>query len=243
MRRFDMFGGPDMSGYDIGITIFSPDGRLFQVEYANEAIKQGTTAIGVKCPEGVVLIAEKRVSPLQIPSTAEKIFIIDKHVGATIAGLTADAAVLVDHGRVQSQISRLTYDEPIDIKALVKKICDLKQTYTHNAGVRPFGVAFLIAGVDKEPKLYMTAPSGAFTGYSAQAIGAGAQSVREKLETEYKPDLTLEQSITLALQCLKEVTDGELDPVKVDMALVTTKDKEFKVVSETDLKAYIEKAQ
>jgi len=236
-----MFGGPDMSGYDIGITIFSPDGRLFQVEYANEAIKQGTTAIGIKCSEGVVLIAEKRVSPLQIPSTAEKIFIIDKHVGATIAGLTADAGVLIDHGRVQSQISRLTYDEPIDIKALVKKICDLKQTYTHNAGVRPFGVAFLIAGVDKVPKLYMTAPSGSFTGYNAQAIGAGAQTVREKLEKEYTDKLTLDESITLALQCLKEVTDDELDPVKIDMAIVKTEDKLFTVISEAELKAYIEK--
>ena len=238
-----MFGGPDMSGYDVGITIFSPDGRLFQVEYANEAIKQGTTAIGIKCSEGVVLIAEKRVSPLQIPSTAEKIFIIDKHIGATIAGLTADAGVLIDHGRVQSQISRLTYDEPIDIKALVKKICDLKQTYTHNAGVRPFGVAFLIAGVDKKPKLYMTAPSGAFTGYNAQAIGAGAQTVREKLEKEYNDTLTLDECITLALQCLKEVTEDEIDPVKVDMAIVKTEDKLFKVISEADLKAYIEKAK
>ena len=238
-----MFGGPDMSGYDVGITIFSPDGRLFQVEYANEAIKQGTTAIGIKCSEGIVLIAEKRVSPLQVPSTAEKIFVIDKHVGATIAGLTADAGVLVDHGRVQAQISRLTYDEPIDIKALVKKICDLKQTYTHNAGVRPFGVAFLIGGVDKVPKLYMTAPSGAFTGYNAQAIGAGAQTVREKLEKDYNDELTLDECITLALQCLKEVTEDELDPVKIDMALVTAKDKLFKVVSDADLKTYIEKSK
>ncbi len=238
-----MFGGPDMSGYDIGITIFSPDGRLFQVEYANEAIKQGTTAIGIKCAEGVVLVAEKRVSPLQVPSTAEKIFIIDKHVGATIAGLTADAAVLVDHGRVQAQISRLTYDEPIDIKALVKKICDLKQTYTHNAGVRPFGVAFLIAGIDTSPRLYMTAPSGAFTGYNAQAIGSGAQTVREKLEKEYNTKLTLDQWLTLALQCLKEVTDEDLNPIKVDMAIIKTEDKLFKVVSEDELMIYIEKAK
>ncbi|NHI93417.1 MAG: archaeal proteasome endopeptidase complex subunit alpha [Candidatus Lokiarchaeota archaeon] len=238
-----MFGGPEMSGYDQAITIFSPDGRLFQVEYANEAIKQGTTAIGIKCPEGVVLLAEKRVSKLQLPETAEKIFIIDEHIGATIAGLTADASVLVDHGRVQAQISRLTYDEPMDVKALVRKICDLKQTYTHNAGVRPFGVAFLIAGVDSGPRLYMTAPSGAFTGYQAQAIGSGAQTVREKLEKEYKPDLTLDASIILGLKCLKEVTQNSLDPMTVDMAIVKTADKKFKVLNNEEIKAYIEKVQ
>ena len=236
-----MFGGPEMSGYDQAITIFSPDGRLFQVEYANEAIKQGTTALGIKCPEGVVLLAEKRVSKLQIPETAEKIFIIDQHVGATIAGLTADAGVLIDHGRVQAQIARLTYDEPMDIKALVRKICDLKQTYTHNAGVRPFGVAFLIAGVDNAPRLYMTAPSGAFTGYNAQAIGSGAQTVREKLEKDYKPDLTLERSIILGLECLKEVAQNELDPITLDMGVVKTTDKKFTVLTNKEIKAYIDK--
>ncbi|MHA1786557.1 MAG: archaeal proteasome endopeptidase complex subunit alpha [Candidatus Helarchaeota archaeon] len=237
-----MFGGPEMSGYDQAITIFSPDGRLFQVEYANEAIKQGTTAIGIKSPsEGIVLLAEKRISKLQLPETAEKIFIIDEHVGATIAGLTADAGVLVDHGRVQAQINRLTYDEPMDVKALVRKICDLKQTYTHNAGVRPFGVAFLIGGIDKEPRLYMTAPSGAFSGYYAQAIGSGAQTVREKLDKEYNKDLSLEECIVLGLKCLKEVTQDTLDSIKLDMAIVRMDDKKVKIQTNKQIKEYIEK--
>ena len=119
-------------GYDQVITSFSPEGRIFQVEYAIEAIRHGSTAIGVKSPEGVVLVVEKRIYPLQDPDSIEKIFDIDTHVGAAIAGLTADARVLIDYARVQAQINKITYDEAIPINQIIRKICDLKQFYTQH---------------------------------------------------------------------------------------------------------------
>lgn len=240
-----MFGDGESSemGYDMGITVFSPAGRLYQVEYATEAIKQGTTAIGIRTDEGVVLLAEKRVSKLQIAKTVQKIFMIDTHVGAAIAGLTADAMVLIDHARVQSQINRLSYEEPIDILMLVKRICELKQMYTHHAGVRPFGVAFLIAGIDSAgPRLYMTAPSGAFSGYYVQAIGAGTEQVMEQMQDKekgYRPDLTLDESITLGLVNLKNVITDEFNEQKVGLAIIRTEDKVLRALKTEEIKEHI----
>ncbi|MHA1377811.1 MAG: archaeal proteasome endopeptidase complex subunit alpha [Candidatus Helarchaeota archaeon] len=234
-----MFAPPGM-GYDRAITIFSPDGRLFQVEYAMEAVRKGTTAIGISVESGVVCTVEKRILALQEPESVEKIFKIDDHIGCAIAGLTADARVLVDNARVQCQINKLTYDEPIDIKSLTKKICDLKQMCTQHGGLRPFGVSLLIAGIDDTgPKLFLTDPSGAFWGYKANAIGSGAQTVQEVLEKEYKPDLTLDQAIILALKALKQVIETDIDSTKVEIALAKTETKEFARLSNEELEKYI----
>ncbi|MEM2110027.1 MAG: archaeal proteasome endopeptidase complex subunit alpha [Candidatus Odinarchaeota archaeon] len=235
-----MFAQPGM-GYDRAITIFSPDGRLFQVEYAIEAVRRGTTAIGVKTSEGVVLAVEKRVMNLQDPESVEKIFLIDQHVGAAIAGLTADARILINQARIEAQINRLTYDEIISIETLTKKICDLKQLYTQHAGVRPFGVSLLIAGADSDgPKLFMTDPSGAYWGYKAQAIGSGAQPVKDILEKEYKEDLTLDDSIKLALKALKQVIETEFSPNKLEIAVVRKDDRLFRILEVKEVKSYIE---
>lgn len=236
-----MFAPPGM-GYDRAITIFSPDGRLFQVEYAMEAVRKGTTAIGILCSEGVVCTVEKRILALQEPESVEKIFKIDNHVGCAIAGLTADARVLVDHARIQCQINKLTYDESIDIQMLTKKICDLKQLYTQHAGVRPFGVSLLIAGIDeKGPQLFLTDPSGAFWGYKANAIGSGAQTVQEELEKEYKPEMSLDEAIILALKALKQVIETELDSTKVEVAIARTETKEFERLATEELENYIKR--
>ncbi len=230
-------------GYDRAITIFSPDGRLFQVEYAIEAVRRGTTAIGICYKDGVVLVVEKRILDLQEPDSIEKIFKIDNHIGCAIAGLTADARVLIDQARIECQINLLTYDEPISVKRLTKKVCELKQKYTQYAGVRPFGVSLLIAGVDDVdgPSIYMTDPSGAYWGYYATAIGAGAQSVREILEKEYKKDLSKDEAILLTLKCLKSILDEELDPSKAEIALVDASDKTFKILPPDELKNYVDK--
>ncbi len=236
-----MFAPPGL-GYDRAITQFSPDGRLFQVEYAIEAVRRGTTAIGIRCVEGVVLAVEKRVLSLQEPETVEKLFTIDEHVGAAIAGLTADARVLIDNARIQSQINRLYYNEAINLSVLTKRICDLKQLYTQHAGVRPFGVSLLIAGIDDSPKLFMTDPSGAFWGYRAQAIGAGAQTVREELEKEYDENKSMEEIIILALKALKKVIETELDPTKAEIAVIKTDTKKFERLSYSEMDSYIKKA-
>ncbi|NVM03302.1 MAG: archaeal proteasome endopeptidase complex subunit alpha [Candidatus Helarchaeota archaeon] len=234
---------PHEATYDQAITIFSPEGRLFQVEYASEAIKQGTIAIGVQSAEGAALVAEKRLKSLQISEKVEKIFKIDEHIGCVIAGLTADAQVLIEHARVQAQINRLNYDEPIDVKMLVRRVCNLKQLYTMNAGVRPFGVAMLIAGVgvDSKAELYMTAPSGAFNKYSAQAIGLGAPTAREFLEKEYKEKMSIEETIILALTALKKVISKEFAPDHTDVGVIRTDEKVFRIFSGDEKEAYMKK--
>src|SRR5665648_751899 len=155
-------------GYDRAITVFSPDGRLFQVEYAREAVKRGTTAIGLRQTEGVVLLVDKRVTTrLLEPASIEKIFQIDEHIGAATSGLVADARALVDRARVEAQVNHVSYGEAIGVEVLAKKICDHKQTYTQYGGVRPYGTALLIAGVDDSgtPRIFETDPSGALLEY------------------------------------------------------------------------------
>jgi len=171
-------------GYDMAITQFSPEGRLFQVEYAIEAVRRGTTAIVCRNNNSVVFTVEKKSSELQEVIGSEKIFKVDDHIGVAIAGLTADARVLVDRARVQAQVNILNYDEKISVKDSTLNICEYLQLFTQNAGVRPFGVSFLIAGVDSngEASLYLTDPSGAMWGYKAFAIGSGSTEARAYLE-------------------------------------------------------------
>lgn len=168
-------------GYDRAITVFSPDGRLYQVEYAREAVKRGTTAVGIKCGEGVVLIVDKRVSSrLLEASSIEKIFKIDEHIGVASSGLVGDARSLVDRARIECQINRVTYDEKIDVEALAKRLCDHMQTYTQFGGARPYGTALLIAGIsDGECRLFETDPSGTLLEYKATGIGIGRPAVDE----------------------------------------------------------------
>jgi proteasome alpha subunit len=230
-------------GYDRAITIFSPDGRLFQVEYALEAVRRGWTAIGIRCTNGVVLAVEKkRISPLIDPASMEKILKIDEHVGATFAGLSSDARILIERARQEAQINRMLYDEIIDVEVLTKKVSEVKQIYTQHAGVRPFGVALLIAGVDRfGPKLFMTEPSGAYAGYYAVAIGAGSQTVTEFFEKNYQPDLKIDDAIMLALKALASVIEGSLDSAKVEMAILRTETGKFENLPPQQLMEYIEK--
>ncbi|MBD3229464.1 MAG: archaeal proteasome endopeptidase complex subunit alpha [Candidatus Lokiarchaeota archaeon] len=229
-------------GYDRAITIFSPDGRLFQVEYAIEAVRRGTTAIGICYKDGVVLVVEKRIMNLQEPASIEKVFKIDEHIGCAIAGLTADARVLIDQARIQCQINLLTYDEAISVKRLTRKICELLQKYTQYAGVRPFGVSLLIAGVDElnGPSIFLTDPSGAYWGYYATAIGSGSQKVKDTLESKYREDLTRNEAINLSLSCLQEVIDEEIDETKAEIAIVDAEDRKFKTISQDQVKSYID---
>src|SRR5947199_407324 len=176
-----MFAVP--GAYDRAITVFSPDGRLFQVEYASETVKRGATVLGIASPEGAVLAAEERPgSKLQDLSFMWKIFQIDEHVGTAVAGLSCDAHILVDQARIYAQSNKLMYDEPIDIEILTRRIGEIKQLYTQHAGVRPFGISMLFGGVDKKgSRLFWTDPSGAFFAYRAWAIGAGGDAANDKL--------------------------------------------------------------
>ncbi|NIA10229.1 MAG: archaeal proteasome endopeptidase complex subunit alpha [Nitrospiraceae bacterium] len=231
---------PQMA-YDRAITVFSPDGRLFQVEYAREAVKRGTTTVGLKFKDGVVLLVDRRItSRLVEPSSIEKIFTIDEHIGCATSGLVADARVLVDRARVEAQVNRITYDEKIQVKTLVKKICDFKQTYTQYGGVRPFGTAFLIGGVDEDgPRLFVTDPSGAMMEYKATAEGNGRDAAVEYLEKNYK--LTeKDEAIELGLRALYEATDKKLEKDAIEIGVVTKKEN-FRIFNEKECGKYFDK--
>jgi len=236
-----MFSAP--SGYDRAITIFSPDGRLFQVEYALETVKRGSTVLGVTCPEGVVLAAEERsTSKLQDPNFIWKVFQIDDHVGAAISGLSSDARVLVDQARIFAQTNKLTYDEPIDVETLSKKVGDIEQLYTQHGGVRPFGVSIIFGGVDKSgAKVLQTDPSGSCWGYKAVAVGAGSDTVREVLENKYNNNMTLKEAVLLVMECLAKIVEGKLEPEKVKLIVIPVETKKFTYLSKKEIGDYITK--
>ena len=199
------------SEYDRGVNTFSPEGRLFQVEYAIEAIKIGTTAIGISTSEGIVLAVEKRLlSPLQEASSVEKLAEIDSHIGCAMSGLSADARTLIDHARSESQYHRFTFNEPMKVDSLTQAVCDLALRFgesgEENTMSRPFGVALLVAGWDKHgPALYHTDPSGTFTRFDAKAIGAGSEGAQTSLQEQFHKNLTLEEAETMAVTILKQV--------------------------------------
>ncbi len=216
---------PQQSAYDRAITVFSPDGRLFQVEYAREAVRTGSTSIGIVCKDGVALVAHKRItSNLIVSDSHEKIFQIDKHVAAASSGLVADARKLVDFARLESQKHHLTYDEAIPVEVLSKKLGDHLQFYTQLGGVRPYGVSLLVAGVsDGQPRLFETDPSGALFEYKTTAIGAGKKSVEELMEKEYKDNLSEQDAVKLAVKALKKSLsqDEKLTPSLIDVVFIS----------------------
>ncbi len=230
-----MFTPPGL-GYDRAITVFSPNGRLFQVEYAIEAVKGGTTAIGLQCAEGVVLAVERNFHPLQESETIEKTFLIDHHIGTAIAGLGADAQVLVERARVAAQIHKLSYGEDMTVKKLTHELADVMQYFTQQAGARPFGVSLIFAGIDKDlPQLYLVDPSGSFWGYWAIAIGSGGDMANRFLEKEYSRTNTLDQLKTLAVQTLVHVSREPLTPQSVEIAQIPVESRAFTKIPESEV--------
>jgi proteasome alpha subunit len=235
--------GPAAMGYDRAITIFSPDGSLYQVDYAFEAVRRGWTSIGIKTNSGVAIIVEKKkVTPLLDIQEVEKIFMLDEHIGCSFAGLASDGRILVEYARSSALQHRLIYDEPISIEYLTKLISDVKQAYTQHGGVRPFGVAMIIAGVDKKvPKLLMTEPSGQFMPYYAVAIGSGGSAATEFLEKNYKEDLDLKSTIVLGLRALTSSLKGEekLTPAVVEIGYASTDTGIFRKMENEEKVSYL----
>jgi 20S proteasome subunit alpha 5 len=224
-----MFMTKSDSQYDRGINTFSPEGRLFQVEYAIEAIKLGSTAIGIQTSEGVVLAVEKRItSPLLEPSSVEKIFQIDGHVGFATSGLTADSRSIIDHARVEALNHTFTYDEPMKVESITQSVCDLALRFGEGAEgeeaimSRPFGVALLIAGVDEDgPQLYHVDPSGTNIRFEAKAIGAGSEGAQTALQAGFFKSMSLQEAISLSLKVLKEVMEEKLNSTNIEVVIVT----------------------
>ena len=227
----DMMSANILGGYDRAITLFSPDGRLLQVEYARKTVSQGTTSIGITCKEGIVLLADKRiVEKLVVPESVEKIFKIDNHIGAVMSGLISDGRVLIEKAQVKAQNHKVTYDEPIDVYLLTKELCDYIQMFTQYGGARPFGVSLIIGGVNDEPKLFMTEPSGIFFQYKAIAMGEHADEVMKFLEKKYNYNMKLDDAIDLGVKALKEVLKSKFNKDRIDVAVIPMKTKKFKKV-------------
>lgn len=231
-----------MGGYDRAITVFSPDGRLYQVEYAREAVKRGTTAVGVKCTDGVVLIVDKRVSTKLLEQTSiEKIFKIDDHIAVASSGLVGDARALVDRARVECQINHVTYNESIDVETLSKKICDHMQTLTQYGGARPYGTALMIAGIsDGVPRLFETDPSGTLLEYKASAIGTGRPAVMKVFEEDFKEGMKVSEAIPMGLKALHAATEGKFDVSNVEIGVVAIESADFRRMSREEVKEYVD---
>lgn len=229
--------GVSPQAYDRAITVFSPDGRLFQVEYAKEAVKRGATAVGITAKDGVALVAFKSIhSKLVVPESLKKVFQVDTHICVTASGLIADARRLVEVARVDAQRHRITYNELPDVDNIARSVCDLMQVYTQYGGIRPFGVSLLIAGVDSQgPKLFEAEPSGAMTAYKADSIGANKKEVDDILEKNYKDTLNLEDAIKIAIDAIRLTQEEKLQAENVEISYVPIKTKKCMTLSDREV--------
>lgn len=235
---------PAQQGYDRAITVFSPDGRLYQVEYAIETVRRGTIAIGIKCGEGIIIAVEEKPRKLQISETAQKIFQIDDHVGVAAAGYIPDARSQVDNARFFSQSNRLIYDEAVDVETIAKHLADQCQQYTQYAGVRPYGVALILGGVaNGTPQLYLTDPSGTYISYDAIAIGSGSDRVTDFLEKTYQGDLSLDDAAVLAAAGIYLASEDKEGTNHIRMARVKAETGAYEIVPGEQVAKYANSAK
>ncbi|UWG48366.1 20S proteasome, alpha subunit [Halanaeroarchaeum sp. HSR-CO] len=236
-----MQGQAKQQAYDRGITIFSPDGRLYQVEYAREAVKRGTASIGVRAADGVALLVDKRIrSPLMEQSSVEKLHKADDHVGVASAGHVADARQLIDFARRDAQVNRLRYEEPIGVEALTKDITDHIQQYTQVGGARPFGVALLIGGLeDGEPRLFETDPSGTPYEWKAIAIGSERGDIQSYLEEHYDEEQTIDEAVDLSLRALASVHEEGLSPKGLGAATIDAESGQYIQLTDEEVEEYL----
>merc|ERR1712216_480563 len=233
--------------YDSRTTIFSPEGRLYQVEYAMEAISHAGAAIGILGTDGGVLAAEKKVTSKLLEQdsgqTSEKMYLVDEHIACAVAGLRADANILINNARLSAQRHLFKYDEPMPVEQLIQSICDLKQGYTQFGGMRPFGVSFLFAGYDKHFgfQMYQSDPSGNYGGWKAYAIGQNSTSAQSILKQEYSDDIDLHAALLLAIKFLSNTMDStSLTADKLEFA--TLDEKGYHLLTEDELKGLLEEA-
>ena len=230
-------------GYDQTPTMYSPDGRIYQVEYAIETVKRGTLAIGVSTREGVIMAVEEKPRPLQTKNVTQKIFQVDYHIGVAAAGYIPDARVQVDNARFFSQGNRMTYDESVEVATVAKHLADNSHQLTQYGGVRPNGVSLIIAGIDqKGESIYVTDPSGTYVQYAAVAIGAGSDDVNSFLEKHYKSEMSLDDAASLAIAAINLKAEQKEGVNHIKMAKITTKTSSFEKISEQDLQNYSQNA-
>jgi proteasome alpha subunit len=236
-----MISGGQSMKYDRALTVFSPEGRLYQVEYALEAVRRGTLAVAVRSEAGVCLASQIKVpTKLMDADSIDKIFQVDEHIGVAISGLHADSRALINYARVQAQSFRLTYDEPVRLNMLTKTIADLMQQYTQFGGVRPWGCALFFIGIDeKGAHIFTTSPSGIYRSFKAYALGKGQATAREFIRDNYKKDMTFKEIMQLALKAIRESTDEDLDNDLLRVAYVKSDEKQYHLCDKDEIAEYL----
>ena len=231
-------------GYDMTPTMYSPDGRIYQVEYAIETVKRGTLAIGIMAKDGVIMAVEEIPRKLQAAGVTQKIFQVDDHIGVAAAGYIPDARTQVDDARTFSQSHKLIYDEQVDVETVAKHLADKCHQYTQYSGVRPFGVALIVAGVDQRGNIiYVTDPSGTFVAYAAVAIGAGSEEVNSFLEKNYKEDMSMDDAFALAIAAIDMKSEQKEESKHIKMAKITDSKKMLEKISDADVEKYAKTAK
>ena len=227
-------------GYDRTATMFSPEGHLLQVEYAEKTTRLGSASIGMVCSDGILIVADKRITDkLIIPKSANKIHEIDSHIISSVAGIISDARVLVEKAQVLAQQHRITYDSPIEPELIIKDIANTKQQFTQYGGARPFGVSLMIAGINKnKPELYTSDVTGNYFSYTANAIGENDDKIKELLREKYKQDLTIKKGIKLAFDIFKEIQGNKFDLSRFELYYINKDELKIKKFEGSELKDF-----
>jgi len=228
-------------GYDRAATMFSPDGHLLQVEYAEKTVRLGSASIGLVCKDGVVIVADKRIrDKLLAPESSHKVFEIDCHIMAAAAGILSDTRILVDHSQLLAQQNRVSLGSPIEPIAIIRMIADKKQMFTQYGGARPFAASVIIAGVSKgRSHLYTSDITGNYFAYKANAIGENDEKIKEILRRDYKEEMTIEEGIKFSLKIFKEMLEKNFDLNRFEVGYIKLNEEKLKRLASDDLKKYV----
>ncbi len=225
-------------GYDRTATMFSPEGHLLQVEYAEKTVRLGTTSIGMICVDGVFIIADKRIrDKLIIKESSSRISEIDSHLIASVAGIVADARVLIERAQIVAQQNKITYDSPIEPELIIKEISNIKQQFTQYGGARPFGVSMMLAGINnRKPSIYVSDVTGNYQSYYANAIGEDDERIKEILREKYKKDLTIKQGVKIALEIFEKIKEKDFNIENFELAYINKNEMKIKRLEGKEIK-------
>lgn len=228
-------------GYDRTATMFSPEGTILQVEYAQKTVRLGISSVGMVCKDGVLIIADKRMDDkLIVQKSASRIHEIDNHIIATTAGITSDGRVLIEKAQLLSQQHRVTYDSPIEPELVIKELANIKQQFTQYGGARPFGVSLMVAGINgKKPEVFVSDVTGNYFAYYANAIGENDEKIKEKLREKYKQDLTLKKGIKLALDIFEEIQGKKFDIARFEVAYIDIEKNRVQRVDGEEIRIFL----
>jgi len=228
-------------GYDRAATMFSPDGHLLQVEYADKTVRLGSASIGLLCRDGVVIVADKRIrDKLLVLETAHKIFEIDYHIMAAAAGILSDTRILIDYSQLLAQQNRVSLGSPIEPVSIIRMIADRKQMFTQYGGARPYAAAMILGGVSKgKSHLYSSDVYGNYFAYKANAIGENDEIIKEILRRDYKEEMTIDEGIKFCLKIFKEILEKNFELGRFEVGYIKTSEEKLKRIAGDELKKYV----